>query len=87
VGKWAFRPNNFSNWSKSPKNGQKTPKKGRFEKMPPIFHAHFCLSKVGFCPLFLAKKPKNRPNTLQNSTQISPKLKKPILQKIKVGVN
>jgi len=42
---------------------------------------------VGKKPTYLGKNPKVRPNNLQKSAQLFEKLKKPTLQKSKVGVN
>ena len=67
MGKWAFSQENFSNRRKSAILGQKTPKKCRFQKMPPNFSAHFWFSKPGFCPLFLGFFQENCPYTLKNS--------------------
>jgi hypothetical protein len=51
-------------------------------------HFHFKSGqKVGFWPFIWAKNPKIRPNNLQKSTQFFEKLKKPTLQKLKVGVD
>lgn len=57
---------------KSAKKDCFLPKKCRFEKMPPIFSAHFWFLKTGKSPLFLATNLKNvrtRPKNFSKSGQ------------------
>lgn len=68
---------------KGPKNTQK----GLFSENASNFLSPLLFLKVGKKPTYLGKNPKIRPNNLQKSAKLFEKLKKPTLQKIKVGRN
>lgn len=75
---------------KSEQIGQKGPKntqKGPFSENASNFLSPLLFLKMGKKPTYLGKNPKIRPNNLQKSAQFFEKLKKPTLQKLKVGVD
>ena len=86
MGKWAFDTIIFFKSAQIGKKGPKNTQKGPFSENASNFLSPLLFLKVGKKPTYLGKNPKNRPNNLQKSAQLFEKLKKPTLQKLKVGI-